>query len=348
MISSPKKCVLYCCNMVKNLLRTVVISLVSITGAVPLLAHASSDTRLYVALDTSGSMQSSYFWITESIRLVRELIANNSNTVIPVEIYAFTDKTNLLAHGNDAEIESAISSLDLNGSTEDGFIPINHILKEGVNTGAHILLITDEDRDRVQNIELQDLLINILEKGITIHSIISMNLECGSGSGTNNVIGLINIDTGINNKQQIMNCTEFTHSTKIKDNEYAMLALNSGGSVWDLIEVAKNNNLYTNFLADELSEKYFIKMKADVTVSGILSVGNPVTFNASNTYIKDGIEPVESWEWDFNRDGVIDDYGSVVASIFYQNGSHDIYLWLSNYQDPQIKQKQIIHVNIEE
>lgn len=304
---------------------------------------ASDDTVLYIVLDTSGSMQNKYKWVANTILSLKKASDNNPHITDSITLRSFTDKTNILIKGNEKDVVRSINAITLNGGIEDGFIPISKIANN-IDSGAHILLITDEDRDRVLDINSDELLAVVKDKDITVHAILQRQFGCNR----NDVIGINSNSEGITDKFTIVDCKSPQFVRNRTNNDYLDLVLGSNGHAWNLNKIIENSSGFGEYLAHELKDTYTSFLKANITTVGFHSLQKPVTFDATDTTSDEGIAPVTNWAWDFDSDGIFDDYGPVVAFIFDKIGTHRITLRLSNEQSPPVIINQIINIEISE
>jgi plastocyanin len=101
-----------------------------------------------------------------------------------------------------------------------------------------------------------------------------------------------------------------------------------------------------NATADRLMNKAIVIISAKVIVNkdpstGLNKVSEVVTFDASDT----GKHDVTIWEWDFNGDDEIDDYGPSVYTQFETPGKYVIKLWLTQGERRQL---QKVHIEVVE
>ncbi len=321
---------------------TIYIILVSITCFSTLLS-ASDDTVLYIVLDTSGSMKNKYKWVADTILSLKNASDNNPQITDSITLRSFTDKTKILIKGDEQDIVRSINSITLGGGIEDGFIPISKIANK-INSGAHILLITDEDRDRVLDINTEELLGVVKDKNITIHAVLQRQFNCEN----NSIIGINSNFEGITEEFTYVNCTSPQLFRNRSNDDYINLVLGSYGHVWNLSKIMENHSGFGEYLAHELENIYVTSLKANIITVGFHKVENPITFDASDTVSDEGIAPVTNWAWDFDSDGIFDDFGPVVAFIFDQKGKHRITLRLSNEQSPPVIIDQIINIELSE
>ncbi len=307
----------------------------------PTLLSASDDTVLYIVLDTSGSMHNKYKWVSDTILSLKNASDNNHQITDSITLRSFTDKTNILIKGDEKDIVRSINSITLSGGIEDGFIPISKIANK-INGGAHILLITDEDRDRVLNINTEELLGVVKDKNITIHAILQRQFNCEN----NSIIGINSNFEGITEDFTYVNCMSSQFTRNRSNNDYLDLVLGSNGHVWNLNKIMENSSGLGEYLAREFEYLYVTLLKANINTIGFHKVENPITFDASDTISDEGIAPVTNWAWDFDSDGIFDDFGPVVAYIFDRKGKHRITLRLSNEQSPPVIIDQIINIEL--
>lgn len=310
-------------------------------GCTPLMA--AHDPVLYIALDTSGSMRNKYQWLADMVSIVRDNSSEAPQLTKSISLHTFTDRAEIRIEGDDRDVIGVIKTISLRGGTEDGLIPIK-MIAEKVTGGAHIILITDEDRDKAADIDSEALLRVLREKNITLHAVQSRQIRCGSDQ----VIAINSQSVATRYDFSEVECDAQRYQRATQD-EYIQLALGSGGQVWDLKAMRDKSREYAHLLAGELLEKYDKGIRAEVVIGGAPVIYQALTFDASKTFATEDLAPVNSWQWDFNGDGQVDDYGPVVAYIFETPGTHSVNLILANGVGAQaISKKQIIKVDIRE
>lgn len=301
---------------------------------ISITVNAQPTSKLNIVLDTSGSMSRYNNAIAHSIVSIQEHSISQPSLTENITLFSFTDQSELILKGNSDDIFSTIITARTKGGVEDGLIAINKIVNDPSTKDSHIILFTDEGRDVVDNIELDTLITRANEKNIIIHSVLN------------------------------------THFDNLND-DYINLALSTNGKVWSIIDllnkhrktIRKNSvkklNLddnsqynyqdtdrFSDFVANELYNAYKRNLYAQVLITGELSLGNIITIDANSVIEKQGIEPVESWEWDFDNNGTIDDYGPLVTFNFQGEKNKMITLWLSSQVNGQsIREKQEIILN---
>jgi len=297
---------------------------------------AETTSKLNVVLDTSGSMSRYNSEIAHSILSIKEHSAAHPTLIENINLFSFTDQTQFVLEGNSDDVFSRIKDAKTKGGVEDGLIAIKKIVFNPSIKDAHIILFTDEGRDVVENIELANLITLANEKNIIIHSVLKTFI-------------------------------------KNKNDDYIKLALSTNGKVWSIRHLSgkqsdsirkqtlRKSNLDDNnqenyqdtdnfplFIANELYNTYKRNLYAKVLITGELILGNIITIDANNVIEKQGVDPVESWEWDFNNDGTIDDYGPLVTMNFKEHDQENkqITLWLSSQINGQsIREKQEIFIS---
>lgn len=294
--------------------------------------------RLYVAIDNSGSMQRSLRKIADVLETLEQQLYQSNNGVAPIKYITFSNQFEEVDESVSLSLFSRLSNLSRGSGAEDGLIPISHIVdSQALETdGAHILLITDEGRTVVKKLDENKLAQKLLDKNITLHSILLSPMLCNkktplvavgkAGFALTNQ-GVIDCPT-----EQVDIARRFNrHNSDI----YRQLAKLTQGYVWDIMQLKENKTLFAQTITQQMHKKYFTVLSANVKVTGnILNgkkhAGEIIVFDAQDVSAKPGLAPVESWQWDFNADGEIDDYGPNVSTQFDTPGVKDINLHLSN------------------
>jgi hypothetical protein len=307
--------------------------LISLLMSVSTTAQTSS--KLNIVLDTSGSMSRYNSEIAHSILSIKEHSDAHPTLIENINLFSFTDQTQFVLEGNSDDVFSRIKDAKTKGGVEDGLIAIKKIVFNPSIKDAHIILFTDEGRDVVENIDLDNLITLANEKSITIHSVLKTFIET-------------------------------------KNDDYIKLALSTNGKVWSIRHLSgkqsdsirkqtlrksnlddKSQNNYQDtdnfplFIANELYNTYKRNLYAKVLIVGELSQGSIISIDANNVIEKHGVDPVESWEWDLNNDGSIDDYGPLITFNVQDQERQLITLWLSSQINGQsIREKQEITLQI--
>lgn len=96
-------------------------------------------------------------------------------------------------------------------------------------------------------------------------------------------------------------------------------------------------------LEDNLTAKVEVRTTPVKPVNGILRGGVPfeVTFDTANSKIK---EPLE-WNWDFNNDGIVDEFGEAVKHVFRQVGTFEVQLTIID--SDKVEHRAVIPVQVD-
>ncbi|THB65592.1 MAG: hypothetical protein D6B27_08340 [Gammaproteobacteria bacterium] len=303
----------------------------------------ASDVKLYVALDTSGSMRNKHAWLEEMFFSMSEALIQREYGEMEIEVYSFTEKSSLIMTGPAEKVADSFRSIRVYGGTEDGLIPIQQIASKNILAGAHVLLITDEPRTEVVSVDFELLMNTIKRKNIIIHAITWAKLTCGA----NRLFAIDGSYQGLTSQMNRIDCSD-EYNFDETNNQYYQAAILSGGKIWSMQELQKSPSVIGDFLGQELADKYNSAFVADVEIIGELFKDNPVTFDASNIIFNVDVSGPINWEWDYNNDGITDDYGPVAAHIFNEVGDYQITLLLSNQNEPSLKVKQVITIEVRE
>ncbi|WP_289031496.1 vWA domain-containing protein [uncultured Paraglaciecola sp.] len=331
---------------------------------------AATSSKLNIVLDTSGSMSRYNEDIAESILRIKRHSSEHPKLTENINLFSFTNRTAFVIEGDSGDVFSSIKAVESAGGTEDGLIAIEKILSDPLITDTHIILFTDEGRDIVKEIAVENLITLALQRNITIHSVLTTNNFCKSPLiiGTNSMFSGYSIDRSWLKCSDINSMNSLNSFISVKNDDYINLTLSTGGNVWSMTNIfgiggsldhkkspytpsqqkinARKDaaiDSFTNFIANEMYSTYETHLRADVNIAGEIAVGNIITIDVSHVIVKEGFDPVESWEWDVNNDGTIDDYGSIINFEFTDLEDRFITLWMTSQNQGQvIKEKQII------
>lgn len=310
-----------------------------VMSAVP---PAMAESRLYIALDTSGSMRNQISWLSTSILSTGKTLAlNNADDLADFTLLGFTDTSDVLARGNATAISTTLDGLEVIGGTEDGFIPLLKIPTELSETGGVIVLVTNEDRDEAIFAEQPDVVNALVAANISVHAVLPLSLNCGG----NKMVALEYTGTGIGDDLGTHDCGS-DDVERFGRVEYAQIAFATGGTVWFLDEMLKLEQEFGEMMAYELLTRFGQTFRAKVLQSGARRPGSPITFDATITAHTVFDQQVTHWAWDFNDDGVDDDFGPIVAHIFDTSGESNVRLSMTDDQRPPVTEFQNIRVNL--
>ncbi len=242
----------------------------------PLMAADTADVIFVV--DESGSMYNEHAWLGNMVNDLESGLAAANVTNNRYGLVGFggsNSSGHLYGHqhdldagtsgvqewGTSGELASATSGLVLNGGTEDGWQAINFALNNyAFRSGAavNIVLITDEDRDNLNNsLSYANMLATLKGKGAILNAVINANLKDG---GNNAVLGVSDDQVDENNNHLgdsflADGSGGYTYSdggyyysgAGTSEADYFDLALATGGAAWDLNKLRAGGNTATSF-----------------------------------------------------------------------------------------------------
>lgn len=297
--------------------------------------------HLYIVLDTSGSMRNNMAWVAEEILHIQdylfELQANGQE--LQMSLVGYTDDSEYLAQGNALAVAATIEKIRVNGGIEDGLVPINRLLQEpSLDANSYVVLITDEDRDLVQHITVESIEEMLKRKKIALHLVDTRTRECQDIQNRGNV--------PTNFLQACMKAARFNGDNKLKD-DYLKLVAASGGQYWPFGGTKENKHLFAESLARELYDKYFTQITVEFELSADRYRGQPIYFDASRYSHKLLPHQVVNWEWDFNNDGIADDYGPFSSYVYNQPGEYAVTLTVKDDQELPVVEKKSIMLTVQ-
>ena len=281
--------------MKKLIISTTLLVLSSISCAANSADDSSSEPdtiakadALYIALDNSGSMQNKFNWISESLAQLNNQLAQQANKPHQLQLYGFSNQTQLLADGDVDSILKGIKNIDEGDSKEDGLIPINHIATQKNTQNAHVILFTDETRTPMKDINYNDLLNQLKDQNMTVHVVVSslsieLDQQIVDEQGVN--IALKDQQSYLSTINQLTNLQLTAHYDKKydqycqqkkngkkptlckneaskrywstfyneEDSYYINLAFATGGTVWDIKKIQSNQTYFADFMSKTIT-----------------------------------------------------------------------------------------------
>lgn len=313
------------------------------------LSATAQQPHLYVVLDTSGSMKNNVDWILEELLQVQDLLYAQQQSAedLSMSLIGFTHKTEMLEEGNALAVGSAIDKLKLVGGVEDGILSISHLLQEKSTdmNGSYIVLITDENRDQTQYIDIQELGEKLKRHDIAFHLIDPVDRQ-NACQGFYQQQQSAKYASAINSQQVPPCITPKQMRQRFVDDEYFELVQASNGKAWFIHDMLKPENEFAETVAHDIYTKYMKQMMVDVSVSDVFQ-GQPVYFDATRHAHKNIAHQVVQWEWDFNDDGVVDDFGPLSSYVFNQKGEHTIKLTIRDDQQQPVTETTLVKLTVQ-
>lgn len=323
----------------------------------PLIANEVP--KLNIVLDTSGSMHSYINPIAESILEIKQHSQHDDSATNNIGLFSFTDKIEMVSEGDSNDIYSAIKNIKIAGGVEDGFIAVDKILADETSTGSHIILFTDEGRDVVKDIDLEELITQAIAQNIKIHAFLTTQKLCGTYQtiGFNSDFSVLNEDNTWGTCSQVAKIDELRRNFRPKNNDYVKLALHTGGMVWSLNSIFGGRftqrergmqvETFSNYIASELANSESKLFSVNILLSGEIELGSIVTIDASEAETVEGEVSADSWQWDLNNDGVVDDYGPNVNIELTENSPKFVTLWLTaDLNGEEFKESHIVYLRV--
>lgn len=315
---------------------------------------ANAKEEIHIVYDISGSMEK-YHAVFEELFAHLQLLEHLEDKQRRLSLYSFTEKYELEAEGNNGDILSAMSAIKYSGGVEDGLIPIEEIINN--NRDGVILLITDEGRQAIAEIDSVDLIAQAKKQNIQIHTIIKHRFTCDSEKliGVNGKLESIHAAGNTSNCLEIGSEQMLINTLGRKKSAYAELALATGGTIWSLDSISEsaaprpnttdkvalarwmreprsfNPENMENFAQALFYALNEAKNKFSVSVStyGSRSVGEQITVEAIVTHKSSGDISTPTLTWDFDRDGVEDYEGNFPALVVPANTRMIFTVWVT-------------------
>ncbi len=227
---------------------------------------------------------------------------------------------------------------------EDGYQALRLALAAEQPFG-HVLLVTDEDRDVVNDREtFERILQDLEERSVQLDAVVRVDLTCADGRKP---VAVLPDGTGYVLEQDVLvTCTDVrirasggNAETTVPD--YVELAQRTGGTVWRLSPLRDEGTrrqrerrsgstlplALGDVLAAQALERNPRTLVAHASVQPAqVSSGELVTLNGAGSFTTDEGVYLTAWSWDLDGDGEEDARGDVVATSFDRPGERWVVL----------------------
>ena len=290
-----------------------------------------------------------------------EALAVSNNYDLPGAIEftlaGFTTSSHELAQqSSHSDAASAASYLRIDkGGTEDGYVAIREVLDAhpGRDEGPiTVILVTDEDRDVTDaSITLESLSNYLVANGVVLHVVGYARITC-----QDHLRAFALDQNGIALRAGTDGLLTCEHANADLVHEYAELAWATDGLVWDIAPVsqryrASREQIDIQQLISGLTDRILMQWPATSLARVEYwptspRVGDVVTFDASDSIASEAGHQITSWAWDFDEDGAVDEYGSVIAKEFRNSGAQRVILSVTDNSMPPITGRRVIHLEV--
>lgn len=218
-------------------------------------------TDIITVVDESGSMSNEQAWLGGMISsLDQALLSAAGNDVFDpryglvgygsssrnARAFEMSDGANW---GSAAEFDAATANLQTSGYTEDGYEAVDFVLNTfdfRRNADKHVMLITDEDRDIIDDSTYQSILDDLLLNSVTLNVMVAADYQCEDGRSASGInadgTGVIITDTGF----EVCANASAVRGAGSTIMDYVDLALASGGSSWSTYDFRSGDNAFVN------------------------------------------------------------------------------------------------------
>ena len=248
-------------------------------SALPTFATAIT-TDIVAVVDESGSMSTEHTWLSGMMTSLDTALAGAAgadpySAQFGLVGFGATSVHGTPGHGHtvgggefgtSAQFATATSGLIASGSTEDGYSGIDVGLgyTGQANSVRNIILVTDEDRDVLPGSPHTSATIaaDLSADNALLNAVLNVRIECGDGS---RALGVDDSGTGyiVDGSGGFTTCTGagYGGSGLSSWNDYGVLALATGGAVWDLNLLRAGGNTALSFTAA------FVDVKVEETIT---------------------------------------------------------------------------------
>lgn len=319
-------------------------------AALPALGQTSH--HIDIMFDTSGSLRSGRPAVVAAVQtLAWSLLLESQNAQrgsVTLGLNGFCQDVERIAVNDDEVFDveqwpAAAKQLRHLGSKcqgrEDGWLALAKVLEQRpAQQPGHLLLITDEDRDNVdQEIDQATLLNTLYQRNLVLDVVAPVRLQCADGRSalgmTSKGIGYVATKTGT-----FEMCTgaaiESAMGTTVAD--YVTLATASGGSVWDVMVLARRGHsrealqpvieaMAQSYTSAVLNRNRWASsalsfMARPVTPTMRVMYGEAVEMSGTSSVASRDDLSIYEWQWDINGDGSPDYYGPHAFHVFTTPG----------------------------
>ena len=337
-------------------------------------ANPRAEPRTVLIVDESGSM-GELSWLGAFLQAAqaggkteRGSVEAEKFALVLYTSYARPVLFNSQSFGSIEDVAEVLGSANRgSGGEEDGYQAIRKALDlyaDRSQNGLHLLLFTDEDRDRLDNQEsFNELLVDLKKSNVLFDVVVKAVFTCEDGRDavamTADRVGYVLSEDG-SAGEALVRCENVEAHPIGSDAEttvpdYVELAHRLGGTAWQIQASKLDGRLrLVPDLQKHLSEEIVARRLAVAPAFGealrtrwleqfppilvarintspsSVAVGEVVTFNGAGSKHMDPNEYVNSWIWDFDDNGTQDAWGDVVATSFDTAGDHVVVLQIAD------------------
>ena len=356
------------------------LSIIPLT-CLPLTPFATTDrpvsADVIVVIDESGSMSTEQAWIRDMIpSLENNLRLFNIGNEGQSNLYGLVGfgrsgseaARSILIDGEEIggveEFIVAADELVTNGGTEDGWAGLNLALSEYTHrdgSALNIILATDEDRDEVDSTLNLETLGQLLDQNrALLNAVLNITIVCDTETETEvAALGMDNNGIGYRTDENgtFSTCTnpQITNASENTEADYANLALESGGAIWDLNILRSGGDIADSFTAAFLEIKKD-EILAQRPVGDLAAVANAnpnpaltnqeITLDARNSFHQQDDRSIVSFEWDIDNDGTFDLTGPLVTARFPDIEEYPITLRITDDSQPPLVSEATVILDV--
>lgn len=322
-------------------------------------AMTAGAEELVFVVDESGSMKRGVPWLAALAQAIEAQTGDVRFGLVGFDRDARPLPVGGARSGSAEDLDAAVGLLSFDHSGfEDGYVGLQRVLGQ-YDDIRHVVLITDEDRDRADPaFEADDMVQALAEKDVTLTVFVYAEFRC---SDRRLAIGMNDQSVGVvvDGEGRVAGCTmehvrSLGNQTTVAD--YVDVALSSGGSAWSLYptRTARTSPVQRAFVeqgAAALSQQIATLRERAWPMQATIGhtprrprVGEVVTFDASASRHNDPDAAIAGWAWDFDADGVADEFGPVVARIYARPAEHPVTLLLTDDRGETVERRMRITV----
>lgn len=256
------------------------VAVLAVTAAVSLPAFAIPiTTDIISVVDESGSMSTEHAWLGSMMTALDAAFATEAGGDTFSPQYGLTGFGANSTHGTSGhkhlvggsefgtatEYGTATGTLIHSGGFEDGYQAMDYALNNytlRANAVTNIILVTDEDRDGGGGFTFDGMVNALASENALLNAVLNIQIRCDDNSVA---LGLDDTGTGYvaNGSGGFNTCigASVTSGAGSSETDYADLALETGGAVWDLNQLRAGGLTATSFTAA------FVDIKVQETIS---------------------------------------------------------------------------------
>lgn len=308
---------------------------------------------LIILMDESYSMKHRVSDITRALQL--------TNQFLPIDLLnesvayiGFTMEVTSEFSGTLDDVIDVMQNIEFIESHESVFVALKAVAKNKDFTNATVLMFSDGKRQEMSTEDAEEIAAKFNKRNLTLHAFQHVNASCNNHRAL--AFNKINqIYTATNTLAQCENqaplfSSDFEPLGMTK--KPGAVAINTGGLFWSIshvegpVQPMNEKTFDSEAVAALLSQQIQANLQQDlfsyISYEPIQQIADSAYFQVINDLPAKYRQTPDSWEWDFNDDGVVDDYGQNVSYLFPTSGTKNIKVTFKDYDETKSVTQQLL------